>query len=143
MSENGSTTNTTGSSSTFKRRRLSPPATDSKMSLDDDYDDNDSAPAYVPIKKRREQLINKLASRHVGAALSGLTKQEQRDKDDTEEKEREEREGKKQRGNAQTLLIEAQEVKRLKALQGKQARTSGHTQLRPVTHWHGPPSSAL
>lgn len=107
----------TPSTSTFKRRRLSPPAasTTNEYSLDDD---DDSAPTYVPVKKRREQLINKLASKHVGAALSSLTYEEQRERDELELKEREEREGKKQRGNAQTLLLEAQEVKRQKALQG-------------------------
>ncbi|KDE05983.1 hypothetical protein MVLG_03668 [Microbotryum lychnidis-dioicae p1A1 Lamole] len=110
------------SGSTFKRRRLSPPPNANKplYSLDDDEDSHDplsSSSLYVPVKKRREALLSKLATKQLGVAASVLEKQQMVEKELQEEQEREQREGKKQRGNAQTLLIEAQEVKRLKAMQ--------------------------
>ncbi|SCZ99106.1 BZ3500_MvSof-1268-A1-R1_Chr3-1g05815 [Microbotryum saponariae] len=110
------------SGSTFKRRRLSPPpnANQPLYSLDDDehsHDPSSSSSLYVPVKKRREALLSKLATKQLGVAASVLEKQQMVEKELQEEQEREQREGKKQRGNAQTLLIEAQEVKRLKAMQ--------------------------
>ncbi|ORY82321.1 DEAD-box protein abstrakt [Leucosporidium creatinivorum] len=98
------------SESTFKRRRLSPPPAQPTYSLDDE----DDAPAYVPVKKRREALLTKLASKHVGGAQIA-DQQRLEEEAEREEREREEKEGKKQR-TAQTLLQEAQEVKRLKAI---------------------------
>lgn len=101
------------SESTFKRRRLSPPPAQTAYSLDDE----DNAPAYVPVKKRREALLTKLASKHVGGAQIA-DQQRLEEEAEREEREREEKEGKKQR-TAQTLLQEAQEVKRLKAIAGE------------------------
>ncbi|SCV74116.1 BQ2448_6548 [Microbotryum intermedium] len=122
MSTSETTTTSTTPGSTFKRRRLSPPPNANKpvYSLDDDQDSNDpssSSSLYVPVKKRREALLSKLATKQLGVAASVLEKQHMVEKELQEEQEREQREGKKQRGNAQTLLIEAQEVKRMKALQ--------------------------
>ena len=76
-SSNGDSTNATQStSSAFKRRRLSPPVSNVPNYTLDDDDDDTNVSTYVPIKKRREQLITKLASKHVGDALSGgLTKE--------------------------------------------------------------------
>lgn len=99
-------------SSTFKRRRLSPPPAQPQYSLDDEEDD--SAPTYVPVKKRREALLTKLSSRH-GAPAAAVKEETQEER---EEREREEAEGVRRSKTAKTLLMEAQEVKRLKALAG-------------------------
>ncbi|KAK4050098.1 DEAD-box ATP-dependent RNA helicase 35 [Microbotryomycetes sp. JL201] len=108
---------TNGSVSTFKRRRLSPPPQDGPVySLDDYGEDDSNAPTYVPVKKRREQLLSKLADKKVGVAVSSIKSKAEED-EAQREREREELEGKRQARNAQTLLMEAQEVKRLKAIQ--------------------------
>lgn len=86
---------------------MAPPTT---YSLEDDEDDY---VPYVPVKKQRQQLISKLASKHSLVAVP-----EKRKSEEELRREDEERNGKAQRGNAQTLLIEAQEVKRLKAIAG-------------------------
>lgn len=94
-----------------KRRRLSPTPPQT-YALDSDTED--SYVPYVPVKQRREALISKLSTKHHGVAGPS-------DKQKDEEQEREEDErlhGKAQKGTAQTLLIEAQEVKRLKAIEG-------------------------
>lgn len=83
-------------------------------SLDDDEDDY---VPYVPVKKQREALLNKLSSKH---AVGGAP--EKRKSEEELQREDEERNGKAQRGNAQTLLMEAQEVKRLQAIQGALGR---------------------
>lgn len=90
---------------------MSPPPAQTGYSLDEE----DEGPAYVPVKKRREALLSKFASKG-GVQAAALQKQEEAA--EREEREREEKEGKRQR-TAQTLLQEAQEVKRLKAIEGK------------------------
>lgn len=95
-------------------------------SLDDEEDDY---VPYVPVKKQREALLTKLASKH---AVGGAP--EKRKSDEELQREDEERNGKAQRGNAQTLLMEAQEVKRLQAIQGASRRVTrcgvvGHRKL--------------
>ena len=101
-------------SSTFKRRRLSPPPVTTPTYSLDDEDDESSAPTYVPVKKRREALLSKLSSRH------GQEKpaEKQETEEEREEREREEAEGVRRSKTAKTLLMEAQEVKRLKAIAG-------------------------
>lgn len=100
-----------------KRRRISPPPQPT-YSLDDE---EDSYVPYVPVKQRREALISKLSTKHHGVAGPS-------DKDRDEERDREEDErlnGKAQKGTAQTLLMEAQEVKRLKAIEGAIRKREG------------------
>lgn len=93
---------------------------DKRRKLDDPYaldgSDEDSYKPYVPVKKRREAQFAQLESRHSmgSAALDRKRKQEEADAEEVEGKLA--REGPK--GNAITLLIEAQEVKRLKAIRG-------------------------
>jgi ATP-dependent RNA helicase DDX41 len=97
-----------------KRRKLTSPVAVDPYALDGS--DEDSYKPYVPVKKRREAQFAQLESRHsVGsAALDRKRKQEEADAEEVEGKLA--REGPK--GNAITLLIEAQEVKRLKAIRG-------------------------
>lgn len=64
------------------------------------YDLDEEYEAYVPVKKRREALLSKMTGR-------------EESKPETES----EREG--INGSATTLLMEAQEVKRLKAIEGR------------------------
>lgn len=79
-----------------------------EMSLDDLEDD---APAYVPLKKRREQQMAQLASKNKGV-LSMLEQQEQARKAAEEEELL-----RKARQKHATLLQEAQEVKKLKEIE--------------------------
>ncbi|KAI5481639.1 hypothetical protein MNV49_002865 [Pseudohyphozyma bogoriensis] len=101
--------------SEVKRRRLSPspPPT---YSLDDFNDDEDT-PLYVPVKKRREDLRTKLSTK-LGAAANRSLAEEKRLEEEEEERMAREEEGKKR--TAQTLLMEAQEVKRLQAIKDAQ-----------------------
>ena len=87
---------------------MAPAATYSLEDEEDDY------VPYVSVKKQREALLNKLSSKH--GVAGGAP--EKRKSDEELQREDEERNGKAQRGNAQTLLMEAQEVKRLQAIQG-------------------------
>lgn len=77
-----------------------------------DVEDDDYTP-YVPVKKRREAQLAKLAGRH---ALTDKSKLEQ----ELEEADLAELERAKQRikNDSATLLMEAQEVQRRKALEG-------------------------
>ncbi|KAK4698196.1 ATP-dependent RNA helicase DDX41, partial [Phenoliferia sp. Uapishka_3] len=75
-------------------------------------EDEDDYVPYVPVKKQREALLTKLSSKH---AVGGAP--EKRKSEEELQREDEERNGKAQRGNAQTLLMEAQEVKRQQAIQ--------------------------
>ena len=95
-----------------KRRRLSPSPDPYAIS------DDDSTP-YVPVKQRRQQLLTKLASKNVGVAASASALERQREEEQRLAQEEDERNGKKQKGTAQTLLMEAQEVKKRKALEGE------------------------
>ncbi|KAL8287111.1 hypothetical protein RQP46_004117 [Phenoliferia psychrophenolica] len=76
-----------------------------------DEEEDDYVP-YVSVKKQREALLSKLSSKR---GVSGVP--EKRKSDEELQREDEERNGKAQRGNAQTLLMEAQEVKRKQALE--------------------------
>lgn len=96
-----------------KRRRLSKSPSPDPYALSDD----DSS-VYVPVKQRRQALLSKLATKS-GIAASSAALERQREEDEQLAREAEERTGKKQSGTAQTLLMEAQEVKRLKALEGE------------------------
>ncbi|GAA6040729.1 hypothetical protein JCM8097_000898, partial [Rhodosporidiobolus ruineniae] len=96
---------------TFQRRRLSPtPPPADPYALSDD----DSTPAYVPLKQRRQQLVQRLAAQGggVGAAESKRQLEELQQREEQEREEREQRENKRKN---QTLLQEAQEVKRRRA----------------------------
>lgn len=76
--------------------------------------EDESYVAYVPVKKRREAQLAKLESRHLGQG-------ERRRRDgsgDVDTDEGRKREGPGGSGSGVTLLIEAQEVKRLKAIAG-------------------------
>lgn len=95
-----------------KRRRLSPSPDPYAIS------DDDSTP-YVPVKQRRQELLTKLASKNVGVAASASALERQREEDELRAQEDQDRNGKKQQGTAQTLLIEAQEVKKRKAIEGE------------------------
>lgn len=74
---------------------------------------------YVPIKKRKEAQLAKLESRHIAGSVDRKRKQ---DPDDEDDEPQNGREGPK--GNATTLLIEAQEVKRLKAIAGQSCNSA-------------------
>jgi len=100
------------SASDPKRRRLSPSPDPYAVS------DDESTP-YVSVKQRRQQLLTKLASKNVGVAASASAMERQREEEDRQAQEDEDRNGKKQQGTAQTLLMEAQEVKKRKAIEGK------------------------
>jgi hypothetical protein len=96
--------------SASKRRRVSP------APVDDPYAISDSEEAYVPAKQRKQALLNKLSSKHHGGYMDPAERK--KDEQAREEEEEERLNGKKQKGTAQTLLMEAQEVKRLKAIAG-------------------------
>lgn len=95
-----------------KRRRLSPEADPYAISDDD-------GSLYVPVKQRRQALISKLAAKNLGAAASASVQERAKEEEEAAARDEQERNGRKQTGTAQTLLQEAQEVKRLKALEGE------------------------
>lgn len=97
--------------SDYKRRRLSPTSVSATPEEEEEYT------PYVPVKKRRADFVASVTSRHAGAG--GFTAAERKRMEQDAEDEDEKANGKAQRGTAQTLLIEAQEVKRLKAIEGK------------------------
>lgn len=107
-----------------KRRRLSqsPPTTSTSIKSNEvtAVEEEDSYTPYVSVKKRRAAFVATVTSKHSNSPLGGGFTSAERQKLDEDEAEREfERiNGKVQRGTAQTLLIEAQEVKRLKAIEG-------------------------
>lgn len=72
---------------------------------------------YVPIKKRKEAQLAKLESRHLAGSAD---RQRRQDQDQSDEDRGTSQQGPK--GNAVTLLVEAQEVKRLKAIAGQSCR---------------------
>lgn len=80
---------------------------------------------YVPIKKRKEAQLAKLESRHIAGSADRKRKQEL---DEDEDEQQNGREGPK--GNATTLLIEAQEVKRLKAIAGQSGNIVASTRAK-------------
>lgn len=95
-----------------KRRKISP---EPEVVEEDDY------VPYVPVKKRRAAFVATVTSKHSNGSGGGGFTTAERQKLDEDEAEREDEliNGKAQRGTAQTLLIEAQEVKRLKAIEGE------------------------
>ncbi|GAA5916326.1 hypothetical protein JCM6882_001082 [Rhodosporidiobolus microsporus] len=99
---------------TFKRRRISPsppPAADPYALSDDD---STSTSTYVPLKQRRQQLLQKLATSTTGVGAAERRRAEQQAEEE-KEKEREEQEERERKRKGLTLLMEAQEVKRKKA----------------------------
>ena len=83
-----------------------------------DEEDDNYVP-YVPVKQRKQQRLEQLASR---GGTEGNSQEEKRKKQDQEEKEDEELEEVKRRDKARkerTLLLEAQEVKAKRALEGQ------------------------
>lgn len=95
--------------SDYKRRRLSPTSVSATPEEEEEYT------PYVSVKKRRADFVASVTSRHAGAG--GFTAAERKRMEQDAEDEDEKANGKAQRGTAQTLLIEAQEVKRLKAIE--------------------------
>jgi ATP-dependent RNA helicase DDX41 len=96
-----------------KRRRVRSP---SPPKQDDDDDDN--YVPYVPVAKRREEKFAKLQSWGVRAGRERPKKPQ----DDAEEKEQELKEEEQRREKARrerTLLLEAQEVHKKKAVEGE------------------------
>lgn len=104
------------SSSPTKTRHLEERADEPLYKLDDD---DDNYVPYVPVKQRKQQRLQLLASR---GGAEGNSQEEKRKKEDEEEKEDEELEEIKRREKVRkerTLLLEAQEVKAKKALEGQ------------------------
>ena len=104
------------SASPSKTRHLEE-QTDQPLYRLDDEDDN--YVPYVSVKQRKQHRLQQLASR---GGAEGNIQEEKRKKQDQEEKEDEELEEIKRRDKARkerTLLLEAQEVKAKKALEGQ------------------------
>lgn len=107
---------------TRRRRTPTPPPPDPYALLDED----ESAPLYVPLKQRRAQLVSKLAAKGTGGAAAAAEKRKREEiEEDEKEREREEEEARRKKREAQTLLMEAQEVKRQKALEGESLPFAG------------------
>lgn len=99
-----------------KRRHLEEQADEPVYKLDDE---DDSYVPYVPVKQRKQHRLQQLASR---GGAEGNNQDEKPKKQDQEEKEDEELEEIKRREKVRkerTLLVEAQEVKAKKALEGQ------------------------
>jgi len=107
------------SASPTKRRHPDEQADESVYKLDEE---DDNYVPYVPVKQRKQQRLEQLASR---GGAEGNSQEEKRKKQDQEENEDEELEEVKRREKVRkerTLLLEAQEVKAKKALEGRWRR---------------------
>lgn len=80
----------------------------------DAEDDGSTGEVYVPLKKRREEQLKKL---HRGGSRSGSEEQQQAKEPEISQEELEEREKARKRLE-RTLLAEAQDVHKQKALEG-------------------------
>lgn len=103
---------------TKRRRSPTPPPADPYALPDDE-------PVYVPLKQRRAQLIEKLSAKGGGGGVTAAAEKRKHEEEteEREQREREEAEAKRKKREHQTLLMEAQEVKRQKAIEGACARS--------------------
>lgn len=103
------------SSATYSKRRRSPTPPPA-----DPYALPDDEPVYVPLKQRRAQLIEKLSAKGGGGGVTAAAEKRKHEEEteEREQRERDEAEAKRKKREHQTLLMEAQEVKRLKAIEG-------------------------
>ena len=101
---------------TKRRRSPTPPPADPYALPDDE-------PVYVPLKQRRAQLIQKLSAKGGGGGVTAAAEKRKHEEEteEREQREREEAEAKRKKREHQTLLMEAQEVKRQKAIEGASA----------------------
>ena len=102
-----------------KRRHPDEPGDEPVYTLDEE---DDNYVPYVPVKQRKQQRLEQLASR---GGAEGNRQEERPKKEEKEEKEDEELEEVKRREKVRkerTLLLEAQEVKAKKALEGQCCR---------------------
>lgn len=97
---------------TKRRRSPTPPPADPYALPDDE-------PVYVPLKQRRAQLIQKLSAKGGGGGVTAAAEKRKHEEEteEREQREREEAEAKRKKREHQTLLMEAQEVKRQKAIE--------------------------
>ncbi|POY72572.1 hypothetical protein BMF94_4399 [Rhodotorula taiwanensis] len=102
------------SSATYSKRRRSPTPPPA-----DPYALPDDEPVYVPLKQRRAQLIEKLSAKGGGGGVTAAAEKRKHEEEteEREQRERDEAEAKRKKREHQTLLMEAQEVKRLKAIE--------------------------
>lgn len=108
------------SASPTKTRHLEERADEPLYKLDDE---DDNYVPYVSVKQRKQHRLQQLASR---GGAEGNSQEEKRKKEDLEEKEDEELEELRRREKVRkerTLLLEAQEVKAKKALEGQRPRS--------------------
>lgn len=81
-------------------------------------DQDDSYEPYIPVAKRREAKLAKLASRGANAEKD-KAKLQQEEIDEREDEEREEERRREKARKERTLLMEAQEVHDRKAVEGE------------------------
>lgn len=98
-----------------KRRRTPSPPPPDPYALDGDDDDK---PLYVPVKQRRTQLVSRLAAKGGGATAAAEKRRHDEEEDARLQQQRDDDDRARRKREAQTLLIEAQEVKRRKAIEG-------------------------
>lgn len=97
---------------TKRRRSPTPPPADPYALPDDE-------PVYVPLKQRRAQLVEKLSSKGGGGVTAAAEKRKHEEEtEEREQRERDEAEARRKKREHQTLLMEAQEVKRQRAIDG-------------------------
>ena len=99
------------------RHRATSPSGDTSYDIPDDYT------PYVPVAKRRKQLLTKLESRKKTAEEIERDRLERQREEEDEERQRE------KARRERTLLQQAQEVKERKALQGELAGEVAGTSL--------------
>lgn len=93
-------------------------------SIQEEYDLPDDYTPYVPLAKRRKQLLHKLE-----AKKNRTTGEVQREREEREREEEDEERQKEKARRERTLLQQAQEVKERKALEGERP-------FQPVYHIH-------
>lgn len=97
---------------TKRRRSPTPPPADPYALPDDE-------PVYVPLKQRRAQLVEKLSAKGGGGVTAAAEKRKHEEEtEEREQRERDEAEARRKKREHQTLLMEAQEVKRQRAIDG-------------------------
>lgn len=115
---------------TKRRRSPTPPPADPYALPDDE-------PVYVPLKQRRAQLIEKLSAKGGGGGVTAAAEKRKHEEEteEREQREREEAEAKRKKREHQTLLMEAQEVKRQKAIEGACALSLLYGRPAPDLHF--------
>lgn len=96
-------------------------ASTSQPTTQEDYDLPEDYKPYIPVAKRRKQLLHKLE-----AKKNRTTEEIQREQEEREREEEDEERAREKARRERTLLQQAQEVKERKAAEGESGKVITH-----------------